>query len=83
MDDKKCSCEKFDRLTGASVPAYTASFLERISNSQDQQGIIFRCRICGRRWERRSPTGDAQDTRDSLIKLRSDAEDSINSGRST
>jgi hypothetical protein len=49
MSERKCSCASFERLEGASVPAYIAAFLEQ------QEKDRYRCRVCGREWEKRAP----------------------------
>jgi hypothetical protein len=33
VSERKCSCEKFERLEGASVNAYDAAFLEDLSRA--------------------------------------------------
>jgi hypothetical protein len=68
MDKAKCSCDQFERLTGASVPAYSASFLERAESDNDAMNVL-RCRVCGQLWERQSPQEEADGKRDSLVKL--------------
>jgi len=68
-DEIKCSCDGFEKLSGASVPAYTLSFLERVGDREDYKGMIFRCRVCGRLWQRESPRDKAEGKRDSLIRL--------------
>jgi hypothetical protein len=68
MDKAKCSCDQFERLTGASVPAYSATFLER-EESDNNASQVLRCRVCGQLWERQSPKEDADGKRDSLVKL--------------
>jgi len=73
MEDKaKCSCDQFERLTGASVRAYSAPFLERAESDSDGRKVL-RCRVCGQLWERQSPRDDADGKRDSLIKLSTNA----------
>lgn len=51
MTKPECSCASFKRLEGASVPAYTKAFLEQMNEDKHS----FRCRACGRVWERRAP----------------------------
>ena len=60
MTEQKCSCAAFERLEGASVPAYIAAFLER----GEKNG--YRCRACGRRWEKRAP--EKEGARPSLVR---------------
>ncbi|MBA2339965.1 MAG: hypothetical protein H0V88_06195 [Pyrinomonadaceae bacterium] len=67
MEDLKCSCEKFERLEGASVPAYVAAFLEGGARSNPEEKNRYRCRVCGRRWEKRAPEGE--ETRPSLVRI--------------
>ena len=68
MDKVKCSCDQFERLTGATVPAYSAAFLER-EETDNYARQVLRCRVCGQLWERKSPKEDADGKRDSLVKL--------------
>ena len=69
MSAPKCSCEKFERLEGASVNAYAAAFLEEIGKSDPQKKNHFRCRACGRLWERRAPEVKTGSTRPSLVRV--------------
>ncbi len=57
-----CSCATFERLDGASVNAYIKAFLVPFGEERDS----FRCRICGRQWERRTLANMA---RPSLVRL--------------
>ena len=68
MDEVKCSCDQLERLTGASVPAYSVAFLER-EESDNNARQVLRCRVCGQLWERQSPKEDVDGKRDSLVKL--------------
>jgi hypothetical protein len=67
MSQPKCSCASFERLEGASVPAYSNAFLDDLGRADPAQKNIYRCRICGREWERRAP--DAEHVRPSLVRL--------------
>lgn len=69
MSQPKCSCEKFERLEGASVGAYASAFLEDLGRSDATQKNRYRCRSCGRLWERRAPDADAKAARPSLVRL--------------
>jgi len=54
----KCSCDQFERFEGASVAPYIAAFLEKVAAAQESEKTIYRCRLCGRAWERReTPAG--------------------------
>lgn len=64
MNQTPCSCAKFERLEGASVPAYIKVFLEETGKNR------YRCRVCGREWERRAPDVKAAGTRASLVRVR-------------
>jgi hypothetical protein len=64
MAEQKCSCASFERLEGASVPAYTAAFLAQ------QEKNRYRCRVCGIEWEKREPEIKSAGTRPSLLKLK-------------
>ncbi len=67
MSQPRCSCADFARLEGASVPAYTDAFLEALGRTDATQKNTYRCRVCGRRWERRAP--DDEGKRPSLVRL--------------
>jgi hypothetical protein len=69
MDDSKCSCEKFERLEGASVNAYAAAFLEDAGRTDPAGRSLYRCRVCGREWEKRAPKVKTGSTRPSLVRL--------------
>ena len=68
MASQKCSCEKFERLEGASVPAYAAAFLEDLGRADAARKNRYRCRVCGREWERRAPS-EGGGARPSLVRL--------------
>jgi hypothetical protein len=69
LSDAKCSCSSLERLEGASVPAYTKAFLEQSSGAADGEKNRYRCRVCGREWERRAPEIKSEGTRPSLVRL--------------
>ena len=69
MSVPNCSCEKFERLEGASVNAYAAAFLEDLGQSDPQKKNRFRCRVCGRLWEKRAPEVKTVGTRPSLVRI--------------
>jgi len=69
MSDQKCSCDQFERLEGASVPAYISAFLEQFDRSNPAQQKRYRCRVCGREWEKRGPHVSAEGVRPSLMRL--------------
>ncbi|HEY0322123.1 MAG TPA: hypothetical protein VGC66_14275 [Pyrinomonadaceae bacterium] len=66
MSQPRCSCESFERLEGASVPAYIKAFLEQLDEPGAPYKNRFRCRVCGRFWEKRSP--EHEGTRPSLVR---------------
>lgn len=68
MSGAKCSCEKFERLEGASVNAYAAAFLEDLGRKDPARRNLYRCRVCGRGWERRGPA-EGGAARPSLVRL--------------
>lgn len=67
MTEAKCSCDKFERLEGASVNAYSAAFLEAADDAGGARQKLFRCRACGRLWEKRAP--EAKSARPSLVRI--------------
>lgn len=67
MDQPKCSCESFEKLEGASVPAYINAFLEQAERESAGEKNLYRCRVCGRVWEKRAP--EAEEKRPSLVRL--------------
>lgn len=69
MSGPACSCEKFERLEGASVNAYAAAFLEPLKGEDPAQKKSYRCRVCGRVWEKRAPDFKTGSTRPSLVRV--------------
>ncbi|MCA1593584.1 MAG: hypothetical protein LC754_13225 [Acidobacteria bacterium] len=69
MSQPQCSCDSFERLEGASVAAYIAAFLEDLSRADPSRKNQYRCRVCGRVWERRAPLNKEEGKRASLVKL--------------
>lgn len=76
MNQMQCSCAQFDRLEGASVAAYIKAFLEQHAganeeetNADDEEKNRYRCRVCGRLWEKRAPEVKSEGTRPSLVRL--------------
>lgn len=69
MSGPKCSCEKFERLEGASVNAYAAAFLEDMGRDDPAKKNLYRCRVCGRVWEKREPEVKTGSTRPSLVRV--------------
>ncbi len=69
MDGAKCSCARFTRLEGASVPAYAKAFLEEDGSAPREGPRRYRCRVCGAAWERRAPGVKAAGTRPSLVRV--------------
>ena len=68
MSHAKCSCDSLERLEGASVPAYINTFLDQLGYAGEEMKH-YRCRICGREWEKRSPQTKSEGTRPSLVRL--------------
>ncbi|HYE65880.1 MAG TPA: hypothetical protein VD966_09860 [Pyrinomonadaceae bacterium] len=68
MSQSKCSCDSFERLEGASVPAYIAAFLDQTRGADPAEKNRYRCRVCGREWEKRSPENRSEGARPSLIR---------------
>ncbi|MGB9180011.1 MAG: hypothetical protein WCB68_12260 [Pyrinomonadaceae bacterium] len=64
MNKPECSCESFEKLEGASVPAYINAFLEQADAKEKNR---YRCRVCRRVWEKRAPDGEGK--RPSLVRL--------------
>jgi len=64
MKKTDCSCESLERLEGASVPAYTKAFLENVDVSEPAQKNLYRCRMCGRTWEKQK----GETARPSLVR---------------
>ncbi len=71
MDAQNCSCAQFGKLEGASVNAYIAAFLDELENAAPPPSgnKHYRCRRCGREWEKRAPEIKAAGTRPSLVRL--------------
>jgi hypothetical protein len=69
MSKPPCSCEKFERLEGASVGAYIAAFLEDLGRDSPSQKNRFRCRTCGRVWDKRAQDEKSGGTRPSLVRV--------------
>jgi hypothetical protein len=66
---RDCSCDKFDRLEGASVGAYASAFLEELGRDDAEKRNLYRCRVCGTLWEKRAPDVEAKAARPSLVKV--------------
>jgi hypothetical protein len=69
MSAARCSCEKFERLEGASVNAYANAFLEDLGRNDPARKNLYRCRVCKREWEKRAPDSKTGGTRPSLVRL--------------
>ncbi len=68
MNKAECSCASLESLEGASVPAYIHTFLDQMGYAGADKKV-YRCRVCGREWERSSPQTNSGGTRPSLIRL--------------
>jgi len=64
MTENKCSCFRLERLEGASVNAYICTYL-----TAEEKNDRYRCRVCGREWEKRYPESKSEGKRPSLIRL--------------
>jgi hypothetical protein len=69
LSQPQCSCAKFERLEGASVPAYVKAFLDDLGRDDPAQKDHYRCRVCGRKWARRAPDATEARARPSLVRL--------------
>ena len=69
MSAPKCSCDKFERLEGASVNAYASAFLEDLGREDASRKNRYRCRVCGTLWEKHAPDDEAHRARPSLVKV--------------
>lgn len=70
MDQQpKCSCDSFEKLEGASANAYAAAFLEDLGRADASKRGRYRCRACGREWEKRAPADKTAGTRPSLVRV--------------
>lgn len=69
MSGPRCSCDKFERLEGASVNAYASAFLEDVKATEPGGRNRLRCRVCGNLWEKRAPDVEAKSVRPSLVKV--------------
>jgi hypothetical protein len=65
MSETRCSCDRFEKLEGATVPAYVSAFLK--PSDQSQNADRYRCLWCNCEWEKHS---EENSTRPSLVRLR-------------
>lgn len=72
MSVPQCSCASLERLEGASVPAYIHTFLDQMGYAGEEKKH-YRCRACGREWEKLSLQTKSGGTRPSLIRLKDKA----------
>ena len=70
MSGQKCSCDKFERLEGASVNAYASAFLEDLGSKDPGRKNQLRCRACGTLWEKRAPDAEEGRARASLVMVK-------------
>jgi hypothetical protein len=68
MSETRCSCDRFEKLEGATVPAYISAFLATQGQTQDR----FRCRWCNQVWERHQDQGNK---RPSLVRVKSSSKE--------
>ncbi|MDQ3258869.1 MAG: hypothetical protein M3R15_34230 [Acidobacteriota bacterium] len=69
MTRPKCSCASFEKLAGASVHAYIAMFLDELNHQLPTGVRRYRCRECGREWEKRPPEVKSEGTRPTLVRI--------------
>ncbi|HMF55366.1 MAG TPA: hypothetical protein VK619_03315 [Pyrinomonadaceae bacterium] len=69
MSQPECACASFERLEGASVNAYIASFLERKAGASAEEKSLYKCRVCGREWKRVEPEVQSEGKRASLVRI--------------
>lgn len=69
MSQPQCSCASFEKLEGASVPAYINAFLEDESRTDASKKDRYRCLVCGREWEKRAPDEKSDGKRPSLVRI--------------
>lgn len=77
MEEPKCSCARFDKLEGASVPAYIKAFLDQSGQSAPEEKNRYRCRVCGSLWEKHAPEVESKRTRPSLVRVSSGQQESL------
>ena len=68
MSRAKCPCETLERLEGASVNAYIAAYLDQVGRTVEEKNH-FRCRVCGRLWEKRASQTASAGKRPALVRL--------------
>jgi hypothetical protein len=68
MSQAKCPCETLERLEGASVPAYIAAYLDQVGQATPDEKNLYRCRVCGREWEKHTPADQSEGKRPSLVR---------------
>jgi hypothetical protein len=68
MSQANCPCETLLRLEGASVPAYISAYLDQITDATSKVKGHYRCRVCGREWEKQTPENESEGKRPSLIR---------------
>lgn len=68
MSKLKCSCDQFERLEGASVKPYIATFLEFTTGTDLGEKNRLRCRACAREWDLREPATKSKGDRPSLVR---------------
>ena len=69
MSQNSCSCAAFARLEGASVPAYIKVFLDDLGRTDATRKDQYRCRVCGRLWEKHAPDPRARNARPTLVRV--------------
>ena len=68
MSQAKCSCESLERSEGTrACPAYIKAFSDQSGRDRDEKNP-YRCRVCGREWEKRSPQSKSEGARPSPVR---------------
>lgn len=55
------------------MTAYIIAFLEQEGRATTEEKNRYRCRVCGREWEKRAPEIKSEGTRPSLVRLSNDS----------
>lgn len=73
MSETQCSCYRYERLEGATVPAYISAFLAANDSSETATAANYRCRWCNQEWQRHL---DQDSRRPSLIRIKEASKES-------
>jgi hypothetical protein len=73
MSETRCSCDRYERLEGATVPAYISAFLAANDAAGTAKAESYRCRWCDQEWQRHL---DHDNKRPSLIRIKTPSKNS-------